>query len=304
MRYIKSLCTVSLLLIAACAESTSIEEDADTASLVDARTPDSTVDGNPVNLRCEGLPTISPGTTTRTILVDGLERSFDLTLPDDYNPESKARLVFGWHGLGGNGALLRSYSSVQEASVQSPAKSASIFVFPDGLYVASLGQTAWQESDTEFYDAMLSELNQELCIDESRIFSFGHSFGGYFSNMLGCLRGESVRAIGSVSGGWPLGLEGCSSAIPAWLAHATNDPIVSVLQGRESRDVWLSQNSCGSDSSAVEPSPCVAYTDCQSDAVVHWCETPLSGHVWPLFAGSGLWDFFVSFDSTLSAPQQ
>ncbi len=246
---------------------------------------------------CSDFAAAAAGVTTRTIMVDGVQRGYELSIPSDYDPTTPARLVFGWHGLGGKGALLMSYTSVEGASKTTPGNAASIFAYPDGLVYSDFGATAWSITDAPLFDAIVAELDAELCIDSSRIFSYGHSFGGYFSNLLGCVRGNALRAIGPVAGGLLQGSTNCQSAMPAWLAHATNDTVVPVAQGEAARDKWLAENQCALTTQAVAPSPCVAYDGCQSGTQVVWCQSATGGHAWPAYANEGIWQFFASFDS-------
>src|SRR5687767_7804243 len=74
-----------------------------------------------------------------SITVGGEERSFVLSVPDGYDPETPTRLVFAWHGLGGDGALARLYFGVEQAS-----GGAAIFVYPDGLVVQPQNAPGWQ----------------------------------------------------------------------------------------------------------------------------------------------------------------
>jgi poly(3-hydroxybutyrate) depolymerase len=253
-------------------------------------------DGGAISTQdCSGRAAKDSGVVTRSIQVGGVERSYELSIPANYDASQPARLVFGWHGLGGDGALLRLYTNVEGASQDAAGNDATIFAYPDGLLIAEYGATAWELADAAFFDAMVGELSAELCIDSSRIFSFGHSFGGYFSNVLGCLRGNTLRAIAPVAGGLLAGLNTCESAMPVWLAHATDDPTVPVAQGRAARDKWIAENQCSQTTASVAPSPCEAYSECQSGAQVVWCETASGGHNWPGYANVAIWEFFASF---------
>lgn len=230
-------------------------------------------------------------------MANGVARSYQLSIPASYDATQPARLVFGMHGLGGNGALLRMYTDVEGESLAAPGGSASVFVYPDALVLETFGATGWEIADAALFDAIVAELSAELCIDSSRIFSYGHSFGGYFSNALGCLRGNTLRAIGPVAGGLLGGLNSCESAMPAWLSHADDDGTVPVAQGIAARDKWLAENQCSATTEPAEPSPCVTYSDCQSGARVVWCETATGGHGWPAYANPAIWEFFASFDT-------
>jgi len=142
---------------------------------------------------------------------------------------------------------------------------------------------------------LLTQISDDACVDLNRIFSTGHSFGGFISNALACYRGDQIRAIGEVAGGpsyWPCG---SNIEVAAWLAHDPGDVVVPFATGIEARDQHLARNGCSSTTSAVSPAPCVSYDGCAAGLPVVWCEHTNgggSGHNWPGFAGSAIWDFF------------
>jgi polyhydroxybutyrate depolymerase len=231
----------------------------------------------------------------QVMMVEGADRQYILAVPPGYDPNKQYPLVFAWHGRGGSGALARLYFKVEEAS-----QGQAIFVYPYGLPLADMqNQTGWDldpaNEDFAFFDALLADLNGRLCIDQGRIFSTGHSFGGYMSNQIGCLRGDVIRAIGLVAGGGPYGV--CSGQVAAWLAHGTVDEVVPYAEGVSSHEHWSAANHCTGPGPAVDPAPCVADDGCDADSPVVWCshsEPDLNGHGWPNWAGAGIWAFFAS----------
>jgi polyhydroxybutyrate depolymerase len=234
------------------------------------------------------------GDATVEIMVGSDLREYIVVVPDGYDPSTPMPLVFAWHGRGGTADLARLYFQVEQA-----AGGQAIFVYPQGLPLASMGgQTGWDLAptgyDVAFFDAMLDEVSAGLCIDPARVFTTGHSFGGYMSNALGCFRSSVLRAIGSVAGGPPFGA--CESdTVAAWLTHGTEDQVVPFSQGEASRDALLDRNGCADTTMPTEPDPCVAYDGCAEGMPVVWCphgEIELSGHMWPRFAGPAIWAFF------------
>jgi poly(3-hydroxybutyrate) depolymerase len=231
------------------------------------------------------------GVNNETIQAAGKQRSYILSVPSGYDPDTPYPLVFAWHGRGGDGALARLYFGVEGASA-----AAALFVYPDGLPVMG-GATGWDLTnggdDVQLFDAILAAVSQSHCVDENRVFSTGHSFGGYMSNTLGCARPGPLRAIAPVAGGGPF--FGCdtSDQVAVWLTHGTGDDVVNISEGVGSRDHWQSANGCAMTSAAVTPSPCVAYDGCAAGMALHWCEH--SGmHEWPPFAADGIWSFFAA----------
>ncbi|MBL8941616.1 MAG: hypothetical protein JNK45_00650, partial [Myxococcales bacterium] len=141
-----------------------------------------------------GLPYAGEAVVESSIDVDGVSRTFILSVPAGYDPAVPMPLVFAWHGLGGNAQLARLYFDVEQESAGQ-----AIFVYPDGLPQASSGgATGWDladdSADVRLFDALLEQTSSTLCLDPARIFSTGHSFGGYMSNALGCFRADVLRA--------------------------------------------------------------------------------------------------------------
>jgi polyhydroxybutyrate depolymerase len=235
---------------------------------------------------------------TQTIDVGGLSRSFILDLPTGYQSSKAYPLLFGFHGRGFSATEFRSASYGNLLSV---AGRAAIVVHPDAAGDAD-AERYWEtenDQDVLFFDAMLDALTEGLCVDEARVFAAGHSSGGYFTNVLGCQRGDVLRAIAPVAGGGPFGTGGgapsCERPLSAWIAHAEDDQTVPFPNGEGSRDYWLESDDC-SDSSfeSVDPNPCVAYDGCARGLAVRWCVYD-GGHDWPSFATQGIWEFFASF---------
>ncbi len=243
-----------------------------------------------------GTPSV-PGVYDQEIEVAGKMRSYKLVIPPGYDGDSPLPIVFAWHARGTTPQLARTYYKVEEAS-----KGGAVFVYPLGLPQASFGgDTGWDLTqdgvDVQLYDALLATLSSELCLDTSRIFSTGHSFGAYMSNTLACARSEEIRAFGAVAGGGPF--FPCQGPVAAWIAHSMLDGTVPYSEGLASRDRWVTLDGCSDVTEPWDgPATCDAYQDCDPDAPVVWCpneEAALDGHAWPQWAGEAIWDFFARF---------
>ena len=105
----------------------------------------------------------------------------------------------------------------------------------------------------------------------------------------GFLGGVSTAAIVSASGGGPQG--GCSGAVAAMMTHGISDDAEPIGSGERSRDHFVESNGCDSTSSAVTPSPCVAYAGCEPGKDVIWCAFEGS-HTVPDFGPAATWSFF------------
>lgn len=231
------------------------------------------------------------GETREMIDVDGQMREFLLTIPSTYDPSTPMPLVFGWHAAGGSGMGIRGMG-VYEAS-----GSSVITVHADGLRVGNT--TGWVLDpagiDAALYDAMFTFVTDSLCIDLDHVYSYGFSFGGYMSNMLGCIRGDQLLAIAPFHGGGPDASWTCQGTVSAMMHHRVDDGVVSIAAGRASRDHWVAANDCDINmSTAVAPAPCIEYT-CNSTERVLWCESATGGHPPPPDLAARTWNFFSSF---------
>lgn len=242
---------------------------------------------------CGQAPEFQSG--THTLEVDGLSRTFIVDLPSGYAPSEPYPVVFGFHGRHFSGAEFRSPAY---GDLLSAAGDDAIVVHPD----AAGEERAWEtesQQDVVFFDAMLDALTEGLCVDEARVFAAGHSAGGYFTNVLGCERGDVLRAIAPVAGGGPFGRTGgaprCERPVSAWIAHSEDDETVLFSNGEGTLDHWLGSGDCDAESfQPVSPDPCVAYRGCATGLAVRWCVYD-GGHDWPPFAADGIWGFFQSF---------
>jgi poly(3-hydroxybutyrate) depolymerase len=242
-----------------------------------------------------GTPAASPGcgqasplsSGEQSIEVGGVTRTYVLDVPAGYDGTAPQPLVFAFHGATTSGEFFRSRFY---GNLLSTMADQAILVHPDAL-----GEpTAWDNTaDVPFFDALLEQLSADLCVDSERVFATGHSSGGFFTNTLGCQRGDVLRAIAPVSAGGPFrfGGGGCTGEVAVWIAHAENDETVAFQNGVDSRDRWLEANGCSTDTAPAEPAPCLEYTGCDAGLPVRWCIYD-DGHNWPEFGPEGIWGFF------------
>ncbi len=176
----------------------------------------------------------------------------------------------------------------------------AVFVSPDGLMgsAAGIDGKGWYNTGSEevaFLRAMLDCFNENLCNDQGWIFSTGFSFGGIFSNTIGCEMSDMFRAIALMSGSL-MGDCNAADAVPIAFfgAHGASDTFVSTQSGRDARDVFVARNHCQDQTKPIEPSYCVEYQGCDEGYPVFWCEWDGAHAPWPDAAGP-LWGFFEQY---------
>jgi predicted esterase len=179
----------------------------------------------------------------RDIMAAGLTRIYTLSVPKTYDPTVAYPLVFGFHGTHGTRDELHFYVNMEVA-----AKQNAVFIFPEGL-IAAQGGTGWDisgpnDEDFQMVDALIAQYKSELCIDETRILAYGHSFGGNMSNEIGCYRGTTFRAIAPIAGGFLGGPGGCSGKVAVMYIHNPMDSVVPYAGGAAACTYWHGQSAC------------------------------------------------------------
>lgn len=210
--------------------------------------------------------------------VGGTNRSYILRVPDNYNNNNPYRLVIGYHWRGGNANQVAAGGN--GGSTEDPfyglwdlANNSTIFVAPEGL------DAGWANSngrDITFTDEILKQIQGGLCIDQSRIFATGFSFGAGMSNALSCARANVFRGVALYAGALISGCDGGTAPIAYFGAHGISDSVLNISQGRAIRDRIARNNGC-STSNPPEPArgsgthTCTSYQGCRDGYPVRWC---------------------------------
>lgn len=220
----------------------------------------------------------------------GLAREYILSLPDGYDPSRPHRLVYGMHWMNGSAEAVQGWSKWFGLKALDTARS-TIFVAPQGYTNGS----PWRgdDKDHRFFDELNASLASKLCIDTTRVFSVGFSFGAMFTNALAqnhqaVLRGVVVYATADYNiyfpsnSGKPLAYMG---------VHGLKDPTCPIDAGRRSRDRFVKNNACATPSPVPEARSGGGHVvhdyKCPSSHPVRWA-TFDGGHTYPP-NNSGTW---------------
>jgi polyhydroxybutyrate depolymerase len=234
--------------------------------------------------------TATPTDGLRSIDVDGTERQYILTLPDDYDPTRPYRLIFGFHGA--------KYDAEWVANGEEPL-TGPYFGLADeaegsAIFVAGQADGGWNSGDVTYVSAMLDTLEAELCVDTSRVFATGFSAGGIMTIRIGCALGDVFRAIAPMSPNLPSDCAGTDEPIAYWSSHGLSDTTITPEQGALARDAFLERNGCSETSMPASPEGCVSYEGCSAGHPVGYC-TFDGVHEPAPFAGTAIWAFFSQF---------
>ena len=141
-----------------------------------------------------GLPT----SKRLKITSSGEQREFIIDIPDNYDSNKPYRFFYTSHWIGSTdtavatgqvtngGATNWGFYGLHREAVA--ANEPAIFAAPQ-----SQGST-WQQKDHALFDDILAKVSASLCIDTSRVFATGFSFGGMITYSLSTNHQKVIRA--------------------------------------------------------------------------------------------------------------
>jgi poly(3-hydroxybutyrate) depolymerase len=144
--------------------------------------------GNPPVLSA-GCKKPSPVTSgKKTITSSNQQRTYIIDIPADYDMNEPYRLFYTSHWIGSTSEAVQEQSYYFLKPLANAANEPAIFVAPqaDGA--------TWQEKDHALFDDILAYVKANLCIDESRVFATGFSFGGMITYSLSVNHQKQIRA--------------------------------------------------------------------------------------------------------------
>ncbi len=254
-------------------------------------TADDTTGGGTLSPGC-GNQAAATGESMRSMMIQGVDRTFIVDAPAAIDPDAPLALVFVFHGNGGTGQGIQSMGLQNVPGAQDQA----VFVFPDGLQYMDFG-VGWNgtcgEYDMEFFDQMRATLADEYCLDPGRIFAAGFSWGGDMCESLACCRGDVVRAIAPASGPEFYPFDCLDTERPAVrMTYATNDAYPPEMFA-QTLEFYRTEHGCSDTQVPVEPAPCITFEGCAEPLVS--CEYEGLGHAWPADWADQTWAFFSQF---------
>jgi polyhydroxybutyrate depolymerase len=168
----------------------------------------------------------------RTWEVKGLQREAMIFVPTTAK-ETPTPVVFGFHGHGGSMQNVAASYAFQRHWPE------AIVVYMQGLKTPGKltdpegKRTGWQsgpgdqdDRDLHFFDAVLASLKKEFQVDDSRIYSTGHSNGGGFTYLLWQERGDVFAALAPSASAALRADQSKLKPIPIMHLAGTQDPLV------------------------------------------------------------------------------
>ena len=262
---------------------------------------------------CGTAPSLESG--SHTIQSGGVDRSFILRVPDDYDNSRAYPLIFAFHWWGGTANDVASGGSDGEPwayyGLQRLSDNSAIFVAPQGI------DNAWPNNggrDTAFVDDMIALLDAGLCVDTEQRFALGFSYGGGMSFALACERSGEFRAVAVYSGAQLSGCNGGTEPVAYMGIHGIGDTVLNISQGRSLRDRFVANNGCTPQTPPRAPAGSLThitteYAGCADGYPVVWSSFDGDHNPAPRDGAPGgggdtwvpgeSWDFITRFESTL-----
>jgi len=233
---------------------------------------------------CSKTPTLknSPSTTINynKITSASLSRQYILRYPANYDSSHPYRLVLAYHWYSGSASQVFDCNteSIKCYTTQSPffglwnlAKDSTIFVAPDGI---DAGWANTNGRDLALTDDILREVEADLCIDTSRVFASGFSYGGSMTAMLACQRASVFRGAVVFAGGIS-GMSGaCTGTTPIAYYGATGTQDSGYAGGQKAIQHFAEVNGCTAQTLPTPPTgghTCVSFEGCSAGHPVRWC---------------------------------
>jgi poly(3-hydroxybutyrate) depolymerase len=135
---------------------------------------------------------------TYSISSAGGRGKYILDLPANYNKDTPYRLIFGMHCMGGTAARVAAADNGDDLSAFYSLKTQAAKDNIQCIYVAPQGDEGgtWSPAnDPKFFYDILTLLKGNLCIDTTRVFCAGFSFGAMYTYALSLAYPKQLRAV-------------------------------------------------------------------------------------------------------------
>jgi polyhydroxybutyrate depolymerase len=222
---------------------------------------------------CGNAP--APTDSGSTVALAG--RTYILKVPKGYDGSRPLPLVIAIHGYANDDGNTENYFGLDPVADERDF----FVVYPEGT-VDAAGKRFFNGTDAccdffhtgiddvAFIDALVDDVEAKFAIDPARVYSVGHSNGGFLSYRLACERSSRFAAIVSLEAAMWNDPSRCQPTEPVAIleAHGTNDVIINPAGGdvvdnypnfvypplAQTMADWATLNGCSSGPSPV-PGP-------------------------------------------------
>jgi polyhydroxybutyrate depolymerase len=233
---------------------------------------------------------LGPGDHTRTVTVGGLERTYQVHIPKQYDKTKPTPLVLAIHGLMMTGPMMIPFCGLDATS----DKEGFIVMYPNSTVtnlvpswsVAKKGKV----DDVAAIGKMLDDLATVANIDANKTYACGMSNGGMMCYRLALDMPERIAAIAPVAGIIPPGTATPKRRVPILHSHGTRDTFVPYDPSKKALAKWVTLNNCDEKPAAAEtitkkddpmPATRTKYEPKKDGEEVVMIAIEGAGHTWP-----------------------
>ena len=286
-RRVVAMALVSVVVLALCVSNVSRSTPVSAAS-----TPKS------------GCGSTSPGSTTLSLVVRGLQRTVIVHVPKSAGGRSPLALVLNLHGSGST-ALVQ-----EELTKMNGTANADGFIvaypqalFPDGTgfdwnvpgvpLVHERSVKSKARNDVKFLTLLVGILEQKYCVNAKKVYATGFSGGAREASQLACDDSSIFAAVAPVSGLRRPTPCPTNRAVSVISFHGLLDKI-DPFAGRGEKywtysvpsaaRLWAEQDHCATKATASTPAKgvkLITYSSCAGGAIVELYNIMGEGHEWP-----------------------
>jgi poly(3-hydroxybutyrate) depolymerase len=253
------------------------------------------------------------------ITAANLQREYILNVPTNYDNTHPYKLVIAYHELNGNDDEMYSHGYYHLLPL---SNNSTIFVAPNGQEngksCTSASGCGWpnpNDSDMQLADAVVAQIEENFCVDTSRIFATGWSYGASMSEQTACERplsgattGWGVRAISIYSVAYLSNTDNCkasaSKPVAYYASHGTNDTVLPYSGGVSIAETWAAADGCTAQvpAEATGNHVCTTYAGCKAGYPVEFCSfvgphtpDPTDSGQRTSWEYQNVWDFLSQF---------
>ena len=172
---------------------------------------------------------------------DQPKRTYQIDLPNLFDPLKRYPLVIGLHGVGSTGKIIRDTIALDLVTTSNPV----IAVYPEGSGTERETIQSWNADrccspsnnepgyirDVDFISIIISNLEKNYLIDLSRVWVVGYSNGGMMAYRLACEIPDQITGIAVGAGAVTVGTCAPPRAVNVIHLHGEQDSKVPVLGG-------------------------------------------------------------------------
>ena len=260
---------------------------------------------------CGKAPTIPAGQynngTHIAITAANMQREYILNVPTNYDNTHPYKFVIAYHELNGNDDEMYKNKYYHLLPL---ANDTTIFVAPNGQQsnknCTAAGGCGWpnpNDSDMLLADAVVAQIEQNFCIDTTRIFATGWSYGGSMSYETACERplggttngvAGYIRGIAVYSGSQLSGSCKPTKPVAYYASHGTNDTVLNYSNGLTLLQNFATVDSCTATTPTKVTSGnhvCTNFMGCAAGYPVEFCSFNGPHTPDPTDAGMSSWEY-------------